>query len=191
MQRSLLWIALGVFMIGVVQPFHGIGQTITGVGMVATAIWLFRFDVARKLARRTEQHRYMGILLLLGYGWLLVSGLLLALPVTFPFVYDAVLHTFFAGFTFSMIFAHGPIILPGVLGLHGRFYRPTLYIGSLAQSVALLVRVWGDVTVNPHLRLIGGVVQGVAIVFFMGCLLMVLIQRQKKPSVQTFHSFRA
>gem|GEM_PF-7002926 len=75
--------------------------------------------------------------------------------------------------------------------MHGRFYRPTLYIGSPAQSMALLVRVWGDVTVNPHLRLIGGVVQGVAIVFFMGCLLMVLIQRQKKPSVQTFHSFRA
>ncbi|WP_293692640.1 MULTISPECIES: hypothetical protein [unclassified Spirosoma] len=175
-QRLLLWLALGVFLVGVAQPFHGFGQSLTGVGMVLVGAWLLRFDMARRLLLRTGQQRYMGGLLVLGYGWLLVSGLLLALPVTFPFVYDATLHTFFTGFVFSMIFAHGPVILPGVLSLRGNFYRPMLYVGALGQSVGLLTRVIGDMTTDAPLRLAGGLIQGCTILFFMGCMLVTILR---------------
>lgn len=173
-QRLLLWLALGLFGVGVAQPFHGFGQSVTGMGMVFVGTWLLCFDMARRLLFRTGQHRYMGSLLAVGYGWLIFSGLLLALPVTFPFVYDAILHSFFTGFVFSMIFAHGPVILPGVLSLRGNFYRPILYVGSLLQSVGLLIRIGGDVTSNPAWRLAGGIVQGIAILFFIGGLVSIL-----------------
>lgn len=175
-QRRLLWAALGVFLLGVAQPFHGFGQAITGLGMMIVAAWLIRFDMARRLVFRTGQHRYMGLLLLLGYGWLLLSGLLLALPVTFPFVYDATVHTFFTGFVFSMIFAHGPVILPGVLSIRGQFFHPILYVGSLAHSVGLGIRLWADVVGDTLLRLLGGVVQGLAILLFISCLLVVIFR---------------
>ncbi|GAB3281556.1 hypothetical protein GCM10027347_57290 [Larkinella harenae] len=174
--RWLLWGALSVFLIGVAQPFHGFGQVITGVGMVLVGTWLLRFDMARRLFFRTGQHRYMGSLLVVGYGWLLLNGFLLALPIPFPFVYDATVHTFFTGFVFSMIFAHGPVILPGVLGLRGNFYRPILYAGSLLQSVGLLIRVGADVIGHPTWRLIGGIVQGFAILLFMGSLLGIILR---------------
>lgn len=183
-QRGLLWVALGIFLLGVAQPFHGIGQVVTGVGMVVVAAWLIRFDMARRLAFRTGQHRYMGLLLLLGYGWLLLSGLLLALPVTFPFVYDATVHTFFAGFVFSMIFAHGPVILPGVLNLRGQFFHPILYVGSLIQSIGLLIRLGADVAGTVPWRLIGGVGQGIAIFIFMGSLLTVIVRATGRVRVK-------
>lgn len=178
-QRGLLWIALGIFTFGVVQPFDGLGQTVTGLGMVMVGGWLLRFDMARRLLFRTGQHRYMGSLLIMGYGWLMVSGLLLVLPVTFPFAYDAILHTFFTGFVLSMIFAHGPIILPSVLGFRGSFFQPVLYVGSLLQSVGLLIRVGADVTGNPTGRLAGGVLQGLAIFLFLGSMIYVVIRSKK------------
>lgn len=110
----------------------------------------------------------------------------------FPFVYDATLHTFFAGFVFSMLFAHGPVILPSVLGLRGNYYRPVLYLGSLLQSLGLAVRVGADVTDNIVWRLAGGIGQGVAILIFLGSLLLLIVQSlgRVKPKKRQLHKSR-
>jgi hypothetical protein len=171
-QRGLLWGAIALFMAGVLQPFHGPGQRLTGVGMLAVAAWLLRFDMATKALRKAGQSRYSGRLLLVGYGWLALSGLLLAWPAGLPFAYDATLHTFFTGFVLSMIFAHAPIILPGVLGKQGVFYHPMLYVGSLGQLLGLLIRLAGDLlSTNPY-RMAGGLLQGISIGLFLVCMLV-------------------
>lgn len=181
-QRLLLWVAIGVCMAGVMAPFHGTGQGLTGIGMMAVAAWLLRFDMAVKSLRKAGQPRYSGTMLLLGYGWLLVSGWLFAMPNGFPFAYDASLHTFFAGFVFSMIFAHAPIILPGVLGRQGGFYHPVLYAGSLGQLFGLLIRTLGDWQGNNVYRMAGGLVQGVAIGTFLICMVVIAADhRQERP----------
>ncbi|MVM42120.1 hypothetical protein GO730_38015 [Spirosoma sp. HMF3257] len=177
-QRLLLWGAIGVFLIGIAKPFHGTGQGITGVAMIAVAAWLLRFDMAVKSLRKAGQPRYSGTMLLLGYGWLMLSGLLFALPIVFPFVYDATLHTFFAGFVFSMIFAHAPIILPGVLGRQGVFYHPILYVGSVGQLLGLLIRTLGDWQGDSVCRMAGGLMQGIAIGIFLICMLVIIVRKR-------------
>ncbi|MCX6216130.1 hypothetical protein [Spirosoma sp.] len=179
-QRLLLWGAAGLFVAGIVKPFHGFGQALMGIGMIAVAVWLIRFDMAVKSLRKAGQPRYSGTMLLLGYGWLMLSGLLFALPPVFPFAYDASLHTFFAGFVFSMIFAHAPIILPGVLGRQGLFYHPILYVGSIGQLLGLLVRVLGDWQGNIGWRMTGGLMQGVAVGVFLICMLPIALRSMAK-----------
>jgi hypothetical protein len=179
-QRLLLWGAIGVFLIGVLKPFHGPGQGLTGVGMMAVAVWLLRFDMAVKSIRKAGQPRYSGTMLLLGYGWLMLSGLLFAFPPGFSFIYDASLHTFFAGFVFSMIFAHAPIILPGVLGRQGVFFHPILYVGSIGQLFGLLIRTLGDWQGDKVFRMAGGLIQGISIGIFLICMVVIVICFNKK-----------
>jgi hypothetical protein len=86
--------------------------------MLALALWLLRYDIARYTVRKTGLTRFIAVCLLSGYIWLGLSGLL-ALRfggVTAGFQYDALLHTLFVGFVISMIFGHAPIIFPAVLG---------------------------------------------------------------------------
>jgi hypothetical protein len=62
----------------------------------------------------------MAVCLIAGYVWLAVGGILWLLFAQLFGAgprYDAMLHSIFLGFVFSMIFAHAPIILPTITGL--------------------------------------------------------------------------
>lgn len=165
-QRYLLWLSVVVFLVGVTQPFHGAGQQITGLGMLAIATWLLRFDMAFKSIKKQGHSQYSGILLIMGYGWLILCGLLFLFPLQGVYWYDAALHTFFLGFVFSIIFAHAPIILPGVLGQVGKYYHPSLYIWPLLSSLALGVRLAGDLFQESDLREAAGLVQAICLLGF-------------------------
>ena len=89
-----------------------------GLALLLIALWLLRFDIARKTVRRTGLTRFIALNLLIGYVWLVVSGLLMLIfgqQAAGP-VYDAQLHTLFLGFVFGMIFGHTPVIFPAVWG---------------------------------------------------------------------------
>jgi hypothetical protein len=58
--------------------------------------------------------------------------------------YDAMLHSIFLGFVFSMIFAHAPIILPTITGLALPF-RKGFYAHAALLHVSLVMRITGDV----------------------------------------------
>ncbi|KAA3608851.1 MAG: hypothetical protein D8M58_19135 [Calditrichaeota bacterium] len=109
------------------------------------AIWLLIYDVPRYTIRRKELTKFIAANLLGGYFWLLISGILIfiELPLAGGLSYDAVLHSFFIGFVFSMIFGHAPIIFPAIIGspinYHPRFY---LHFGLLHFS--LLFRIIMD-----------------------------------------------
>lgn len=161
------------------------GETVIGVSLIALGLWLFRYDLARRTIKRTGLTRFIAAALLAGYAWLVIGGLLrLIYGVQYagPY-YDAELHTILIGFVFSMIFGHAPIILPAVL--HVTFvYLPLLYAPLALLHVALVLRVAGDLTLNSSLRAWGGMLNVVAILFFLA-LMAIGIIRGRKPQPVT------
>ncbi|GAB3558953.1 hypothetical protein GCM10027577_50880 [Spirosoma fluminis] len=167
-QLTLLWLALALFVVSLFLPFHGFGGSIAGVSLLLIATWLLRYDMAFKSIRKPGQPRYSGIALIVGYGWLLVSGGLFLLPEQTVFWYDAALHSFFLGFVFSMIFAHAPIILPGILGQHKVLFHPAYYGWIALNSLALFIRLMGDWHQQTAWRATSGIMQAVALIGFFG-----------------------
>jgi hypothetical protein len=126
-----------------VEPVQGL--RLSGLACVAWALWLARYDVARRTVRTPGLPRFAAVALLLGYGWLLVAGFLWLTSTGIPagLRYDAEMHALFLGFVFSMVFAHAPVIWPSVLGGEVRFSRRfSLHLALLHLSV--LLRVLSD-----------------------------------------------
>lgn len=160
------------------------GVRLAGAAMVALAIWLGVFDIARRAVRTSGSTRFIAVALLSGYAWLGVAGLL---ALRFGAVaagpqYDAILHTLFLGFVFSMIFGHALIILPAVLGV-GVAYRPAFYLPLGLLHASLVLRVIGDCTPWLLGRRWGGLLNAVAIIVFFATMAYgVLASRPHAPS---------
>lgn len=144
------------------------GVCIAGLGLLALALWLFRYDIAGRTVRERGLTRYMAVSLLCGYFWLAVAGILW---ITFAgdFVagpkYDAMLHAVFLGFVFSMIFAHAPVIFPSITGLALPFRRG-FYLHLVLLQGALLLRVTGDLALSTPAQQWGGVGNIAAVFLF-------------------------
>jgi hypothetical protein len=147
------------------------GWRLCGLGMLALAAWMLRFDIARKTVRGKGLPRYIAACLLAGYAWLGAAGLAGALhgPRSAGFEYDLFLHAIFVGFVISMIFGHAPIVFPAVLGLN-LAYTPAFYLPLALLHGSLLLRVAGDLAALPALRLWGGLAGAAAILWFLGIL---------------------
>jgi len=160
-------VILGAGLVGGVTH-QRIGGVLMGVGLLAVAAWLTRFDFAWRAIRHPGLPRFMSVCLLSGYVWLFATaGLLLGKwPQTTGTIYDATLHTFFLGFVFSMIFGHAPVIFPAVLGWPVQF-RWTAYAPLVALHGSLLLRVAGDLANLPTLRTWGAAGNAVAVGLFL------------------------
>ena len=168
--QNLFVAAGGLFLIGLLTSLAAfdVGVRLAGVGMVAIALWLLRYDIARYTVRKAGLTRFIAVCLLAGYGWLVVSGLL-ALSyggVSAGFQYDAILHALFVGFVMSMIFGHAPIIFPAVIGRPIPF-RTSFYLPLVLLHLSLLLRLLGDLTVWLPARQWGGLLNVVAILLFL------------------------
>ena len=144
------------------------GVRLLNLGFIALAIWLVRYDIARRTVRRSGITRFVAVNLLLGYGWLAIGGLigLRHAGVTAGLAYDAWLHAIFLGFAFGMIFAHALIILPAISGLEIPFHQ-LLYGPTMLMQVGLIMRVIGDLATQLEFRRWGGLINGVAILWFL------------------------
>ena len=154
--------------LGAASFFPDAGMRLAGAALVALAVWLTRYDIARRTVRQTGLTRYIAVCLLSGYGWLAVGGGLALFhgSVAGGPVYDAVLHAVFVGFVFSMIFGHAPIIFPSALGVP-LAYR-TFFYGHLALlHTSLALRLAGDLAGWPAVRQWGGLLNAVAILLFL------------------------
>ncbi|MEW5988412.1 MAG: hypothetical protein AB1791_17415, partial [Chloroflexota bacterium] len=123
---------VGLFLAGLFLSLAAVdlGLRLAGVGLVGLGLWLLRYDVARRTIRQTGLTRFIAACLLPGYLWLIVGGglwLWLGAGYTAGPLYDAMLHTLFLGFVFSMIFGHAPLILPAILPVTIP-YRPLFYL---------------------------------------------------------------
>jgi len=156
-------------------PLADLGTRIVGAGCLLLAAWLLRFDLARKTVRQTGLTRFIAVNLLLGYGWLIVSGILTLVAgqrATGP-LYDAMLHTLFVGFVFGMIFGHAPVIFPAVLG-RPLSYGAHFYGHVILLHASLALRTVADLAGWFDLRRWGGMFNGIALLVFLVATILAL-----------------
>lgn len=181
--RAFLLAFLLLVVAGLIIPFHRYGSYVAGVGMIGAAVWLMRFDMVGISLRKSGLTRFIGYALMCGYCALMLEGVfLLALPDV-PFAYDIIVHTFFLGFVFSMIFAHGPIILPGVLGLAVKPYHPFFYVPLVLLEASVLVRIVAGMNLLPYeARTTSAWMTATAmLLYFVTLLSLFIYARYKKP----------
>src|SRR6185437_2519284 len=174
-------------------PAPALGLRLAGLGMFAMALWLWRYDLARRTVKRQGLTRFIAVNLLAGYFWLGFGGLAwiwfgndLA-----TFHYDVMLHSIFLGFVFSMIFAHAPMIFPAVLQ-RPLPYRRIFYAHSALLHVSLLLRIGGDLAHSYPAYEWGGVLNVVAVLIFVAntghaVISGILKQRQRMPRMMVSH----
>jgi hypothetical protein len=189
-KRSLLWLCLAGVFVALLLPFHSSGHIVLAAAIASTGIWLLRYDMARHSVKAKGQHRYCGWLLITGYAWLLIMSVLLIVQSQLTFGYDAVLHSFFIGFVFSMIFSHAVIILPAVTQLSVKLYRPVLYLWFVLLQASLVVRIVADVAEDSLCRRIAGMVSGITILlFFISIAVIMKSELGKRRQVKATTSF--
>jgi hypothetical protein len=172
-QRTMFKIAVGVFSIGLLSSLFSLdlGLRVGGIGLILLGIWLLRFDIARHTIKKSGLTRYIAACLLPGYVWLIIGGslwLIAGWPAS-NLIIDALLHTLFLGFVFSMIFGHAPIILPAVLPIEVKF-RSVFYLPLVLLQTSLALRIVADLLLNPALRQWAGLFNVLAILLFLGTL---------------------
>ncbi|MEZ5098640.1 MAG: hypothetical protein R3C15_02300 [Thermoleophilia bacterium] len=167
--RPLLPLGLSSLALGLVVTLvaPGAGVRVVGASFVAVALWLLRFDVARRTVRRSGLPRFMGAGLLAGQVWLVVAGVVWLVDGAVPYGprHDAAVHAVFLGFVMGMVFAHALVILPGVARIRVPFHRG-FYLPFGALHAGLALRVAGDLGAWPPGARWGALVNGVAIVSF-------------------------
>ncbi len=158
--------AVAVVIVGsaIAWAYGETGARIAGLGNLLIALWLLRYDIARRTIRLGGVTRYMAAGLLIGYAWLAVSG---ALWITTGLQmastgYDAALHTLFLGFIMSMIMAHAPIVIPALAGLAFPFGRE-MWIPLIFLQISVIVRVTGDLTGSYEMKRWGGMLNAIAL----------------------------
>ena len=146
----------------------------SGIGLLATTLWLVRHDIALRTIGFSGQARFSAACLLAGYFWLGLAGLVLlvAPPGATAFSYDAAVHAVAIGFVLSMIFGHAPIILPAVIGLRVR-YSAAVYVPLVLLHLSVLLRVAADLFERVEMRAISGPVTIVAFIGYAATLIIV------------------
>lgn len=163
------------FALGLIIPFHSWGNELMGLASFLIAIWLLAFDMAKVAARKPDQFRYIGIGLRVGYVWLGIHGLILLGMETHSLFYDLLLHTFFLGFTFSMIWAHAPIIFPTIFGIRETPYHPILWVTWALFQLSLAGRILFSLLEGYELRKAFGVANGFLILIQFGLMAGIVI----------------
>lgn len=144
------------------------GLRIAGLGMFALALWLWRYDLARRTVRQQGLPRFIAVNLLAGYFWLGLGAfawLWFGDDLT-TFHYDVMLHAIFLGFVFSMVFAHAPVIFPAVLE-RPLPYRRAFYLHSALLHLSLVLRIGGDLLASYTAYRWGGLLNMITLLTFM------------------------
>lgn len=183
LKRTLLWFCLAMVLLALLWPFQSNGNSALSVAIAVTALWLLKYDMAKHSIKVRGQHRYSGLLLITGYVWLLIMAVLLVFQHKLTFGYDAVLHSFFIGFIFSMIFSHAVIILPAVTRLAVKLYRPVLYVWYALLQVSLGTRIIADVVENTPLRKLAGIANGFSMLLFFASIAVIMVQELKRKQM--------
>lgn len=165
--RACVAIILAGLTISIFSLFLGV--RVAGAGLVVLALWLLRYDLAWQNLHTAGLPRFMARCLIIGYVWLAIGGVLwLAFAPFFAAgpIYDAMLHVIFVGFVFSMIFAHGPVILPAITGMKLAFQN-LFYLHVALLHLGLILRLAGDFDWVFGSRKWGGALNALAILLFI------------------------
>jgi hypothetical protein len=162
-----------------------LGVRLYALALLGLALWLLRYDLARRTVRQTGLTRFIAVCLLAGYGWLALGGLL-GLAGAFAPGHgwrDPALHAIFLGFVFSMILGHAPIILPAVAKVRIP-YSAVLYLPLAALHLSVLGRCAGGLLGLPALQQAAGLANAFALLLFVLTMLF-LILRGRSAAART------
>lgn len=176
--KHLLVVFLAATVISLGFFFHNSGQLIAGLFIIGIVVWLLKYDMVRKNLFREGLYQYAAVMLTVGYLWLGIYGLFLLSGSYLDISYDTLVHTFFIGFVMNMIFAHAPIILPGVAKLKFYPYHPILYISGFLLQVSLILRIYGNVISDYDVKYYSSIFNGIFIfTFFLSMIFLVIKNR--------------
>ena len=182
--KYLLLGFLALFLSGLLIPFHGVGKYLSAVAMIGIALWMLRHDVIRIGLKKTGLTRFSSVSLLIANGWLIVNGILLVFMPDTVYSYDILVHSFFIGYTFAMIFAHGPIILPGVLGITAKPFHSILYGWLFLVQGSLLFRLIADSLFETEWRKLSGILSGIGILLYFITLVVLVMHERYHAKVR-------
>lgn len=159
----------GAVLASLAMPF---GHRVFAAGLIALALWLMRWDIARHNIRQSGITRYIAACLLGGYAWLGVAGVL-GIMGAFDaghVMRDSALHALALGFVLAMVFGHALIIVPAITGLKVP-YHPAFYLPLLLLHLSLLARVAGRGIESVGLVQFGALANAATLVAFAAILL--------------------
>ncbi len=144
-----------------------LGARAFGLVQLVIVGWLGHHDIARRTVHGSGLPRFSAAAMLLGYGWLAVAGAiwLVAGRPSDNTTYDIAVHATFLGFAMSMVFAHAPVILPGVVR-RPLPYHPAMWALLAVLHLGLAIRVVGALATNINVWTIGSVVTVIALAVF-------------------------
>ncbi len=182
--KVLLVSLLALYIAGILFSFHGPGYKISGVSLIAISLWLMRYDMVGISIKKEGLAKFVGTSLLAGYIAMLLTGVFFIVLHNQAISYDVVVHTFFLGFVFSMIFAHGPIILPGVLGISAKPYHRILYLWLFLLHLSWIMRITSDILLDFELRKVSALITAFTIpAYFVTIATLTIISRRRHAKV--------
>jgi hypothetical protein len=184
LNRNIFAILLMTFVVGVLFSFHGTGNLICGFSLIGISLWLMRHDMIAINLKKRNMPKFIAVTLLCGYVALLLTGIFFFTLSDQWLTYDAIVHSFFLGFVFSMIFAHGPIILPGIIGIPATAFNKILYIWLGVLQISWVVRIFADVTVEMDIRKVSGLLSAIAILGYFITMATLTIRSQQYAKVR-------
>ncbi len=157
-----------------------------GLGLLALAGWLARFDIARRTVRQRGLTRYIALCLLSGYGWLALGGAVMAVAGLQPGQpsYDAALHALLLGFVFSMVFGHAPIVFPAVLRVSLPYHR-VFYAPLMLLHASLALRLLGDASGSFVLTRWGALGSALALAAFIVVMASAVLGSRRTRAART------
>ena len=183
--QRLFFAIVGGILAGAELSFwqEDIGLRLFAAGLLALAVWLLRYDIARRNAQQQGLVRFIALCLLSGYGWLVLAGLLGLAGGFLPGHpwRDATLHAVGLGFVFSMIFGHAPIIFPAVVRVKIP-YHPFFYVPLLVLHASLALRILGGLGDKFPLRSEGGLLNAIALLLFIATLLTSVVRGNRETA---------
>lgn len=162
--------AVGALLAGLAAVLLNVdtGTRVAGLALTGLALWLWRYDIARRRLRQGGLTRFIAVSLLAGYVWLAAGGVLAlvfgGVPAGPP--RDAMLHAVFIGFVFSMIFGHAPVIFSAVLG-RPVVFQPHFSVHLVLLHTSLLLRIAANVAGWMPGRQWGGLLNVAAVLLFL------------------------
>ncbi len=173
--RTLFIVIVGVLLLAAAWA----ADRVFAAGLIALALWLLRYDIARRNLLSEGLSRFIACCLLSGYAWLAAAGLLGLAGAFTPGDgwRDAALHAIGLGFVFAMVFGHAPIILPAVTRIKIP-YHPVLYLPLTLLHLSLGVRVFGGLSDNFKLRHDAALINALVLLVFIGTL-VTLVSRNR------------
>jgi hypothetical protein len=171
---------LFLYIAGILFSFHGIGNLICGFSVIAISVWLLRYDLIAINLKKNSMPKFIALALLAGYISLLLTGIFFFTLGDHWLTYDALVHSFFLGFVFSMIFAHGPMILPGIMGVNTAPFNRILYLWLILLQASWLMRILADVLIELELRKISGLLSAAAILGYFISMAVLTIRSRRR-----------